>query len=225
MMKDTEHGQTQFYKAGEPCNHPGCLSHRTHPCEGCGRIAGEKVEPVSIAYKSEPVGEVYRYGKDSAGMQWHGIHWHDHNVDIPSGTKIFTAPPPRTDCASRADGSAVLVPSAELKKMQAEIARLTKEQQQAAESFMAAHGLHNDECAKMQATIAQQAGQIKFAAAIKDTREVENYALHQEVKELTEQLAEAESVIELCGVGLRDWEITESRYAALDAIAAHKVNK
>lgn len=25
---------------GEPCEHPGCLSHRTHPCEGCGRIAG-----------------------------------------------------------------------------------------------------------------------------------------------------------------------------------------
>lgn len=25
---------------GEPCGHPGCLSHVTHPCEGCGRIAG-----------------------------------------------------------------------------------------------------------------------------------------------------------------------------------------
>lgn len=24
----------------EPCLHPGCLSHVTHPCEGCGRIAG-----------------------------------------------------------------------------------------------------------------------------------------------------------------------------------------
>ena len=28
------------YKDGEPCNHPGCLNHITHPCEGCGRIAG-----------------------------------------------------------------------------------------------------------------------------------------------------------------------------------------
>jgi hypothetical protein len=27
-------------KLGEPCGHPGCLSHVTHPCEGCGRIAG-----------------------------------------------------------------------------------------------------------------------------------------------------------------------------------------
>lgn len=25
---------------GEPCSHPGCLSHITHPCEGCGRVAG-----------------------------------------------------------------------------------------------------------------------------------------------------------------------------------------
>ncbi len=25
---------------GKPCGHPGCLSHLTHPCEGCGRIAG-----------------------------------------------------------------------------------------------------------------------------------------------------------------------------------------
>ena len=25
---------------GIPCSHPGCLNHVTHPCEGCGRIAG-----------------------------------------------------------------------------------------------------------------------------------------------------------------------------------------
>jgi len=22
---------------GQPCNHPGCASHVTHPCEGCNR--------------------------------------------------------------------------------------------------------------------------------------------------------------------------------------------
>ncbi len=27
-------------REGEPCPHPGCLSHRTHPCEGCGRVGG-----------------------------------------------------------------------------------------------------------------------------------------------------------------------------------------
>jgi hypothetical protein len=30
----------EHLKDGEPCRHPGCLSHRTHPCEGCGRIVG-----------------------------------------------------------------------------------------------------------------------------------------------------------------------------------------
>lgn len=28
---------------GEPCNHPGCLSHVSHPCEGCGRVAGRRL--------------------------------------------------------------------------------------------------------------------------------------------------------------------------------------
>src|ERR1019366_5691030 len=27
----------QPYRDGEPCKHKGCLSHITHPCEGCGR--------------------------------------------------------------------------------------------------------------------------------------------------------------------------------------------
>lgn len=31
----------QPIRDGEPCNHPGCLSHVSHPCEGCGRLAGK----------------------------------------------------------------------------------------------------------------------------------------------------------------------------------------
>jgi len=31
------------YRNREPCEHPGCLNHITHPCDGCGRIAGQKV--------------------------------------------------------------------------------------------------------------------------------------------------------------------------------------
>ena len=27
-----------LYKNKEPCKHPGCLSHKSHPCEYCGRI-------------------------------------------------------------------------------------------------------------------------------------------------------------------------------------------
>ena len=34
------------YKDGEPCNHKGCLQHVSHPCEGCGRIAGQSSSPV-----------------------------------------------------------------------------------------------------------------------------------------------------------------------------------
>lgn len=29
----------------KPCAHPGCLSHVTHPCEGCGRIGGFYPKP------------------------------------------------------------------------------------------------------------------------------------------------------------------------------------
>jgi hypothetical protein len=41
----------------------------------------------------EPVGEVNRYGLDSHGRKWHGIHWYDANVDVPHGTKLYTTPP------------------------------------------------------------------------------------------------------------------------------------
>ena len=33
---------------GVACEHPGCLSHFTHPCEGCGRVGG-KFNPYSCA--------------------------------------------------------------------------------------------------------------------------------------------------------------------------------
>lgn len=26
-------------RPGEPCTHPGCAAHVSHPCEGCGRYA------------------------------------------------------------------------------------------------------------------------------------------------------------------------------------------
>lgn len=38
---------------GEPCNHPGCLHHVTHPCEGCGRIAGRKINNFPQGIPSE----------------------------------------------------------------------------------------------------------------------------------------------------------------------------
>ena len=52
--------------------------------------AAPQPEPV----ESEPVGHVYRYGKDSHGREWHGIHWYDPNIDVATGTKLYTTPQP-----------------------------------------------------------------------------------------------------------------------------------
>jgi len=43
------------YKDGEPCSHRGCLNHFTHPCEGCGRIAGMN----QLKYRSKKNGLTY----------------------------------------------------------------------------------------------------------------------------------------------------------------------
>jgi len=34
---------------GEPCLHPGCLQHITHPCEVCHRVGGRGVAVYDIA--------------------------------------------------------------------------------------------------------------------------------------------------------------------------------
>jgi len=41
-MSDEEHWLYlgSRLRDGEPCSLPGCLSHLTHPCEGCGRVGG-----------------------------------------------------------------------------------------------------------------------------------------------------------------------------------------
>lgn len=33
---------------GVPCQHTGCLSHISHPCEGCGRIGGRTANLLRI---------------------------------------------------------------------------------------------------------------------------------------------------------------------------------
>ena len=45
--------ENQAFRDGEPCSHPGCLSHVSHPCEGCGRIGGRaKAVPPEKIYQS-----------------------------------------------------------------------------------------------------------------------------------------------------------------------------
>ena len=40
--------------------------------------------------RQESVGHVYRHGNDSHGRQWHGVHWYDPNLDVPTDTKLYT---------------------------------------------------------------------------------------------------------------------------------------
>lgn len=39
---------------GEPCKHRGCLNHISHPCEGCGRIRGQRTLEYAL--------ETYNFG-------------------------------------------------------------------------------------------------------------------------------------------------------------------
>lgn len=58
---------------GEPCHHPGCLSHVTHPCEGCGRVAGRMPMKIGWRYnwKGQPERLIY------IGKNWSGNgYWH-----------------------------------------------------------------------------------------------------------------------------------------------------
>lgn len=64
--------------------------------QGHKRIAFARAIEAAVLEKQanvdvEPVCEVYRYGKDSSGREWHGIHWYDANVDVPAGTKLVPA--------------------------------------------------------------------------------------------------------------------------------------
>jgi hypothetical protein len=61
-----------------------CLTYNGHQ-DGCSHATTPAAQ--------EPVGEVNRYGLDSHGRKWHGIHWYDPNVDVAHGTKLYTTPP------------------------------------------------------------------------------------------------------------------------------------
>ena len=61
-----------------PCDHPGCFSHVTHPCEGCGRIWGHGLpgeDPGEMVSPSAhgPV----RFADDAIGP----LIWRESNED------------------------------------------------------------------------------------------------------------------------------------------------
>ena len=51
-MKGTTNKDMLLYRHGEPCEHPGCAAHISHPCEVCNRIAmqGNKYKPGWIPF-------------------------------------------------------------------------------------------------------------------------------------------------------------------------------
>lgn len=58
---------------GEPCEHPGCLSHVSHPCEGCGRIAGRTIRTMKTTneLKQQLIHAVTAYDRRQAKRQGH----------------------------------------------------------------------------------------------------------------------------------------------------------
>ena len=80
------------HPAGEPCDHPGCLSHQSHPCEGCGRTSAEEpikfggfslcekcLHPIPIADVLKPCpgcGCQNTQCKDDTTIEPHGVHGH-----------------------------------------------------------------------------------------------------------------------------------------------------
>lgn len=53
-------------KDGVPCGHPGCLSHISHPCEGCGRVGGRRTN----FCRSPRVSWLYKRGGSKTSL-WH----------------------------------------------------------------------------------------------------------------------------------------------------------
>ena len=56
-------GQMMEHKDGMPCEHKGCLNHVSHPCEVCGRIAGEYPNYPAIIYKFKGLEQINKAGK------------------------------------------------------------------------------------------------------------------------------------------------------------------
>jgi hypothetical protein len=68
-------------------NEPPEVKYQRH---GKALDATQDLSGLVLCY-STSVGDVTRYGKDSAGRMWHGINWYDPNVSVSQGTKRYIA--------------------------------------------------------------------------------------------------------------------------------------
>jgi len=50
----------------EPCTHPGCKNHVSHPCEGCGRFWGE----IETVITQVEIKQVYDDSGDDFFWRW-----------------------------------------------------------------------------------------------------------------------------------------------------------
>jgi hypothetical protein len=75
----------------KPCEHPGCLNHIFHPCEGCGRIGGMAVHRFDIL-KNNPelhIGDIIQ--------EWiFGVLWECKIVDIHEDYHMIDVLPIKT---------------------------------------------------------------------------------------------------------------------------------
>ena len=55
---------------GVPCDHRGCLSHISHPCESCGRIGGKRLTPLTpdAAEGSEQIEKIIKEIASTSGV-------------------------------------------------------------------------------------------------------------------------------------------------------------
>ena len=75
---------------GEPCDHPGCLQHVSHPCEGCGRIAGIASVVISqVFYKK--ILKVLKQLHDESSMLPDGSYFNSGPMMEPSEQTVLEA--------------------------------------------------------------------------------------------------------------------------------------
>lgn len=67
-----------FERVRQHCNHLGCFSHRTHPCEGCGQMNGydlSKPKYYTPEMYKEITGEELDYGSPLKFLSLHRREW------------------------------------------------------------------------------------------------------------------------------------------------------
>jgi len=73
------------FKDGIACDHPGCLNHTIHSCEGCGRMMGR-------SFVSDE--ERYKFIEQDLKKTWsaRGNDWNEFSFDVFRHVENYTVP-------------------------------------------------------------------------------------------------------------------------------------